>query len=702
MFVTRRVNFPTTKLALGYAGERWRSWISIARLLPVAGWPLATLAVLANLVIGLLPVTFIVGTGVLLERILTLGGAPDTAETWSRVLPPFAVAIGALVLQNALSPLQATFTELITRRIDGHCIRRLMAAGSTDASMAILERQDVLEKLGTARRLLTERQQTPGAAVAGLIALVARYAQVISALVVVGLVLGPVAGVVLGGTAAVIRLGSRGSLSVWSRVMARRGGQQRKMMYVFGMGSDPAGAKEVRGFGLLAWLRERADAETRAYFDPLWRARRRIYFAPFIGYSAAVLGGSIFVLLQLRSGVMAGTISVLGLSLTIQAILVPLRMGTFFPESDMQTMFGMLAHDTITELEVLLPPKTTSATAGSAGPHSVTAHSVTAHSVGRREEAAAAEGAESVLPTVARGVPSEPAAAGRRGGIRRSASGLPRSAVRFEDVRFRYPGSDRDILRGLDLELPAKTSTAIVGVNGAGKTTLVKLLAGLYEPTGGRITVDGEDLRRFETASWQRRLAVIFQDYVRYELDAAANIGLGAPGRLRDEAGVWAAANWAGADGIIGSLPAGLATPLSSRYSGGVDLSGGQWQRIALARASFAVGAGASLLVLDEPTAQLDVRAEAWFFDRFLEITGDLTAVVISHRFSTVRRADRIVVLEDGRIREAGSHDQLVSQGGRYAQMFRLQAQRFANVHDDDAAQEVDAAVPAANREDVR
>jgi ATP-binding cassette subfamily B protein len=572
-----------------------------------------------------------------------------------------------------------------------------MAAGATDAPMAILERQDVLEKLGTARRLLTERQQTPGSAVAGLIALVARYMQVISALVVVGLVLGPFAGVVFGGTAAVIRLGSRGSLSVWSRVMARRGGQHRKMMYVFGMGSDPAGAKEVRGFGLLEWVRDRADAETRAYLDPLWRARRRIYFAPFIGYSAAVLAGSIFVLLQLRSGIMAGTISVLGLSLTIQAILVPLRMGTFFPESDMQTMFGMLAHDTITELEALLPPKTPSATADSAGPHSVTAHSV-----GRPEEAAGAEGAESALPTVARGVPSEPAAAGRRGGTRRSASGLPRSAVRFEDVRFRYPGSDRDILRGLDLELPAKTSTAIVGVNGAGKTTLVKLLAGLYEPTGGRITVDGEDLRRFETASWQRRLAVIFQDYVRYELDAAANVGLGAPGRLRDEAGIWAAANWAGADGIIGSLPAGLATPLSSRYSGGVDLSGGQWQRIALARASFAVGAGASLLVLDEPTAQLDVRAEAWFFDRFLEITGDLTAVVISHRFSTVRRADRIVVLEDGRIREAGSHDQLVSQGGRYAQMFRLQAQRFASMHDDDAAQEMDAAVPAANREDVR
>ena len=230
----------------------------------------------------------------------------------------------------------------------------------------------------------------------------------------------------------------------------------------------------------------------------------------------------------------------------------------------------------------------------------------------------------------------------------------------------------------MDLELPAGTSTAIVGLNGAGKTTLVKLLARLYEPTGGRISVDGTDLGEFDIRSWQRRLAVIYQDYIRYELDAATNIGLGAPEHMDDLEALKRACDWAGAAEVVNGLPQGLRTVLSSRYSGGTDLSGGQWQRIALARALFATGAGASVLVLDEPTAQLDVRAEVDFFDRFLELTQGLTTVVISHRFSTVRRAQRIVVLEHGQIIEQGNHDELLALGGRYAELFELQARRFA------------------------
>ena len=171
---------------------------------------------------------------------------------------------------------------------------------------------------------------------------------------------------------------------------------------------------------------------------------------------------------------------------------------------------------------------------------------------------------------------------------------------------------------------------------------------------------------------------MIYQDYVRYELDAAANIGLGAPGHLGDTEALERAIEWAGAAEVTAALPDGLATILSSRYSGGVDLSGGQWQRIALARALFAVQAGASVLVLDEPTAQLDVRAEVAFFDRFLELTRGLTTVVISHRFSTVRRADRIVVLDGGLITEQGSHEGLMAAGGQYAELFGLQARRFA------------------------
>jgi ATP-binding cassette subfamily B protein len=255
---------------------------------------------------------------------------------------------------------------------------------------------------------------------------------------------------------------------------------------------------------------------------------------------------------------------------------------------------------------------------------------------------------------------------------------VPVSGIAFEKVTFAYPGSDRKIIDELDLELPAGRSTAIVGLNGAGKTTLVKLLSRIYEPTGGRITADGIPLAEFGARSWQKRLAVIYQDYVRYELDAAANIGLGAPELMGDAAALERAVEWAGAAGVTAALPDGLSTVLSSRYPGGVDLSGGQWQRIALARALFAVEGGASVLVLDEPTAQLDVRAEVAFFDRFLELTRGLTTVVISHRFSTVRRADQIVVLDGRRITERGSHEELMAAGGTYAELFGLQARRFA------------------------
>jgi ATP-binding cassette, subfamily B, bacterial len=607
-----------------YLQDRYRSWLTMARLLPRAGWPVVLSAVAISLAIGLLPLVFIVGTSVMLQRVPALAAPGHAPGAWAAVMLAFAMALGALVAQNALSPLQAAIAELVTRRIDGYCIRRLMTAVLTDAQLALLERQDILDKLSAARQGLLERFQTPGSAVAGLLAVIARYVQMIGAAVIVGVVLGPLAGLVLAAATAVMRVGSRGSLTRWSLAI-RHGmlGPRRKMRYVLDMGSDPALAKEVRTYGILTWLRTRASTEARSFLTPWWRERRRIYFTPFLVFSAAILAGTFLVLLRLHAAA-GGGISVLGLSLVIQGILLPIQMGTYFPESDLQTAIGTLAQQTITDLERIF-----------------------------------------------RASPAQIA----RGGA--PAAGLPRYAVRFEDVHFHYAGSDRMVLNGLDLELRAGTSTAIVGMNGAGKTTLVKLLARHYEPTAGRISVDGTDLLDLDSQGWQRQLAVIFQDYVRYEMDAAANIGMGAPGHLLDGPALRAAAERAGAAGIIASLPAGLATPLSSRYAGGVDLSGGQWQRIALARALLAVSAGSSVLVLDEPTAQLDVRAEVAFFDRFLELTRGLTAVVISHRFSTVRRADRIAVLEDGRVAETGTHDELIRTGGRYAELFWLQAHRF-------------------------
>ena len=261
----------------------------------------------------------------------------------------------------------------------------------------------------------------------------------------------------------------------------------------------------------------------------------------------------------------------------------------------------------------------------------------------------------------------------------RDATGLPATSVRFEAVSYRYSAaSDQPVIEGLELDLAAGQSLAVVGINGAGKTTLVTLLARLREATGGRILIDGTDLRELDARSWQRQVAVVYQDFTRYPLTARENVGFRDIGGQVDQAVLESAAARAGALDLIRELPAGWDTICSPGYRGGTGLSGGQWQRIALARALYSAARGAKVLVLDEPTAQLDVRAEAAFYDRFLELTEGLTTIVISHRFATVRRADRIAVLDGGRITELGSHDELLAAGGGYAEMFTLQAAQFA------------------------
>ncbi|MCG6495351.1 ABC transporter ATP-binding protein [Kitasatospora sp. A2-31] len=261
------------------------------------------------------------------------------------------------------------------------------------------------------------------------------------------------------------------------------------------------------------------------------------------------------------------------------------------------------------------------------------------------------------------------AQAGRLGGTGELPAGeAPRDGIRFREVGFSYPNDDRPVLDGLDLTIEAGTSLAVVGLNGAGKTTLVKLLCGLYEPTSGTIEVDGTALGELDLASWRRRLTAVFQDFNRYELPLRDNVApLGAPDEV-----IEAALADAGAAGL-----ADLDTVLAPGYDGGRDLSGGQWQRVAVARALCAVRQGAGVVVLDEPTAQLDVRGEAEIFDRILTATKGCTTVLISHRFSTVQHADRICVLADGRVAELGTHDELMAANGRYRQMFDLQASRF-------------------------
>ena len=263
----------------------------------------------------------------------------------------------------------------------------------------------------------------------------------------------------------------------------------------------------------------------------------------------------------------------------------------------------------------------------------------------------------------------------------KDAAGLPAREIRFRGVRFAYPAApDEIVLDGFDLTVPAGSSLAIVGQNGAGKTTLAKLLCRLYEPLAGGIEVDGVDLRELDMRSWRGRVTAVFQDFVRFQLPLRDNVApAGAP-----DAVVEAALAQAGAADL-----ADLDTVLARGYDGGTDLSGGQWQRVALARALAAVQQGAGVVLLDEPTAQLDVRGEAEIFERILEATRHATTILISHRFSTVRHADRICVLEHGRVVELGSHDELMALGGRYQTMFDLQAQRF-DADEDDAEESLD------------
>src|SRR5262245_41420910 len=255
----------------------------------------------------------------------------------------------------------------------------------------------------------------------------------------------------------------------------------------------------------------------------------------------------------------------------------------------------------------------------------------------------------------------------------KAAAGKPAREIRFRDVTFAYPGGS-PVLDHFDLTIPAGSSIAIVGRNGAGKTTLAKLLCRLYDAQSGAIDVDGVDVRDLALDDWRKRLTAVFQDFIKFELPLRDNV---APGGAPDAA-IRTALESAGAANL-----ASLDTILARGYEGGTDLSGGQWQRVALARALCAVQVGAGVVLLDEPTAQLDVRGEAEIFDRILAATKHCTTVLISHRFSTVRHADRICVVEHGRVVELGTHDELMAQDGRYRTMFNLQAQRF-NAEDEE------------------
>jgi ABC-type multidrug transport system fused ATPase/permease subunit len=397
---------------------------------------------------------------------------------------------------------------------------------------------------------------------------------------------------------------------------------RRHTDYAYDLATEPAAAKEVRLFGLAPWLMERFTRH-RLHLHDLQYEATRLREKSLTGALAIVLAANAVLFLVLARQGYAGT-------LDLQSVVT--YSGAAFGASAIA--FGGLSW----------------ALDGAAAP---------VVAIERLETEMASAGALSATGS-----------RDRRRATSSTAVGSTAPEIRFRDVTFTYPTGSRPVLEHFDLTIPAGASLAIVGQNGAGKTTVAKLLCRLYDPDSGSIEIDGVDLRDLDLPAWRSRLAAVFQDFVRYELTLRDNVApLGAPDHVVE-----------GALEAAGALDlADLDAPMAKGYPGGVDLSGGQWQRVALARAIAELGTGATAVLLDEPTAMLDVRGESEIFRRVLEATGDATTILVSHRFSTVRQAGLICVVEHGRALELGSHDELMALRGRYHTMYDLQASRFSD-----------------------
>ena len=605
--------------------ERTAQRLRILALLRTAGRRLIGTALAVQLFSGVAPIAFILATSLVVGRVPAAVDAGLDSPEWRSLQEALLLAGGLFVLQQLSGPFQWATRELIEWRVDDGVRERVAAASFEPVGVAALEDQETLDQLAEIADPQRGLGFSPGGACAGMLALTSRYLQWLLASIFIGVVFEWWAGLAVGVGALAVRIGIRtglGRLGAFEEGFAaarRRRDYYRDLL----IGAGPA--KEVRIFGLLPWLQERYRSHGVAAVQPVWRARRRIVYVPYALSIPIWLALSGLATIGAARAAARGELPLGELAFTLQGIVLVSAFGSFYFESDWQTEHGMRAYGALE----------------------------------RFEAAAAADRARE---------------AGKR-----DPAGMPRRELRFEGVSFGYGDGSQPVLRGLDLTIEAGRSLAIVGLNGAGKTTLVKLLARMYEPQGGRITADGIDVRAFPAAAWRSRLGAIFQNFVHYALPVRENVGFGAPSLLADDEQLRSALDRAGALALIERLPQGLDTVLSREYEGGAELSGGQWQRVAIARALAAVDAGAGVLVLDEPTANLDVRAEAAFFDRFLELTRGLTTILISHRFSTVRRADRIVVLEQGAIVEEGTHEELLRLDGRYRELFQLQAARFWN-----------------------
>ncbi|MEV6690298.1 ABC transporter ATP-binding protein [Micromonospora sp. NPDC051196] len=543
------------------------------------------------------------------------------AQSVGEMLPHLALVAVAVLAGQCTELLREPLDVLAARRIDGQLRSEVRRRVAEPRGISHLDDSEYSADVARVSELGGWRTRTPGTGAIGQLILLGRLAGAVGCAAVL-VWFEPWLGVALLTATLLMRALIRRQWVRLSVIWDARAGDRNRMEYWSETLTNSSAAKEVRLFGLGNWLNARHRAQAEEWLGEIWRERRGVLRRQWITFALA--GGAGFVALYIPGTALAGG------DLTSGNLVTMVLAG-----------WGVFA-------------------AGVMG-----------------REAFDIEYATGALQAFERLRAHELAAAMQEAGVRLAPESAPH--ISFQQVGFSYPRTERKVLDGLNLEIRPGEVLAVVGRNGAGKTTLLKILTGLQQPSEGQVRVDGINLSRLDITSWRRRISPVFQDFVHYPLTIRENIVLGAPEVEATDESIMAAVQAAGAQDLIERLPHGLDTLLTREHRGGVDVSGGQWQKIAIARAMFAVEHGRRLLILDEPTAHLDVRAEIGFHEQVIAAVSHVSVVVISHRLSTVRNADRIVLLTDGRITETGDHSELMSLNGQYARLYRLQADRFSD-----------------------
>ncbi|MGF1344970.1 ABC transporter ATP-binding protein [Streptomyces flavovirens] len=606
----------------GHSASPVKQWVmpALVRYSFVEAPAVSTLTALTAVLAGAAPVGITIAIGELVDGLASAAGKGTSGPVADECFRWVGVIVLLFLVTHLAESARSALGRALGRRVTGRLGERVMGAASEPATVGHLEDSAYLGRISRARGAGTI-DMPPGEAVFGYSTRSTLWVTAIgSAALLTGVAwwLGPIVFVVF--TLLHCRLVRNYRKAVVETVNRTTG--LRRTSYLRDVSITSGAAREVRLFGLAGFFREAYEAGWRTNMAEVWRRRREhdLFVVVVVLLTGAAVA-LVFCYLAYRAasradGTTVGDLAIGGLA--VRALMQVLRAD----EDDLRMGFGGKAAG-----EALSFP--------------------------------------AVEPAAEPPPPGEPVSSG---------------TIACEGLRFSYGGGAGEVLHGIDLTVPAGQSLAVVGLNGAGKTTLARLVAGLDAASGGSLNIGGVPVDDAGRRGWQRQVVAVFQDFGRYELTVRDNIAFGSLLHADDEDGLRAVARQAGLLDFIERLPDGWDTVMSSGYAGGVDASGGEWQRIAIARALFGLRHGAQLLIMDEPAASLDPRAEARLYDTFHELTAGATTIAISHRFATVRKAERVVVLDGGRIVEDGTHEHLLAADGRYAELFRLQAKRFEEV----------------------